>query len=173
MSDIAAYIEEVATLVGTNPAWLDALINFETGGTYSPTIKNPRSSARGLIQITDAAAQDLGFRDSLDAVTKNPDVQSQMYNVVLPYLERYKPLETRQKLYMAVFYPAAMSEPPDTVFPAWVRQANPGVDTVGDYVRFVDARVKTGTLKIPKALPALIVAVGAGVALWATTRRAR
>lgn len=172
-----ATIERVASLVGTRPEWLDALINFETGGTYSTTIKNPVSSARGLIQIIDAAARDIGYKDSLDAVTRNNDFDSQMMNVVLPYLRmqqrRYTgggSLDTKQKLYMAVFYPAYMDNPPDTAFSSNIKKVNPGIDTVQDYINYVDAKVNNvpyikgaGPSKILPLL--LIAAVAAGVYL--------
>lgn len=121
-----------------DPAWLDALIAFETGGTFSPTIKNPNSSARGLIQIIDSSAQGIGYADSLDAVTQNPDFESQMENVVIPYLAPYAPFPTKQSLYMAVFYPAYRDAPLFKRFPYHVRKVNPGIVTVKDYINKVD-----------------------------------
>lgn len=44
-------IAEVASRIGVNPNDLAAVISFETAGTFSPSIKNPKSSATGLIQF--------------------------------------------------------------------------------------------------------------------------
>lgn len=175
----AAVIADVARKVGTEPYLLDALINFETGGTYDPQIKNPYSSARGLIQITDSPARELGFRDSADAVTKFSDFHSQMYHVVLPYFQmqrrRHGPLDTRQRLYMSVFYPAYMDTSPHTEFPASVQKVNPGIVRVRDYIYFVNSRVNEGTLMLKKAAPALsaaMIALGiAGMIYWLQRRK--
>lgn len=77
---------------------------------------------------------------------------------------------------MAVFYPAYMSEPPDTAFSSGIREANPGIDTVQDYMDYVDARVDHGgLLLLKKAAPALgaaIIALGiAGTVYWLQTRK--
>lgn len=47
----AASIARVAKNIGVNPNDLAAVISFETGGTFSPSIKNPKSTATGLIQF--------------------------------------------------------------------------------------------------------------------------
>lgn len=49
--DKAASIARVAKNIGVNPNDLAAVISFETGGTFSPKSKNPKSSATGLIQF--------------------------------------------------------------------------------------------------------------------------
>jgi hypothetical protein len=159
-------IKEIAQKIGTRPEWLDALINFETAGTYSPKIKNPYSSARGLIQITDAAAQNI-FRasGSLELVNKYPDFYSQMDNVVLPYFlhrKRYynnnRPFDTKQSLFMAVFYPTYINKPVNTQFPDSVKNVNPGIDTIGDYITKVNSRINPETLQIKASaiLPPII-----------------
>lgn len=168
----AEVIEYVAGKVGTSPQWLDAVINFETGGTYDPLKKNPLSSAIGLIQLTNAAAKEI-FKaaDSASVVSKYPTFESQMINVVLPYLQQRAtvynggaPLDSPQKLYMSIFYPSFIDNEPDTVFPKWVQDVNPGIVTISDYVNKANARIKSATLKIlPKAaalLPLVLLAVG-------------
>ena len=155
----AEVIERVARNVGTNPAWLDALINFETAGTYNPLVKNPRSSARGLIQVIDATAKDMfNVPDSLALVNMYPDFESQMVNVVQPYLKRYAPFPTKQSLYMAIFYPTYRFVPPETVFPTHVQKVNPGIVRVQDYVDFVDARIDKNTMHFPFFPTAIIIA---------------
>lgn len=162
-------INQVANRLGTSPEWLAKLIDFETAGTFKEDIKNPYSSARGLIQIIDSSARSLGFRDSLEAVTRNPDFKSQMENVVYPYLKQYEPYPTKQSLYMAVFYPAYRYKNPSTEFPPHVQKVNPGIDTVQDYIDYVDRRVSN----FPKSLPPLILIAAGGMILyyWKKSKR--
>lgn len=47
----AQIIAETAKRLGMNPNDLAAVISFETGGTFSPNKRNPKSSATGLIQF--------------------------------------------------------------------------------------------------------------------------
>lgn len=177
-------IREVARAVGARPSLLDALINFETAGTYDPLIENPRpdSTAIGLIQINDPTARDLFGMSAKALVSKYPDFDSQMDNVVLPYLEQRKrvynggaPLFTKNDLYMAVFYPSYMNKSPDTPFPASVQRVNPGISTPADYARFVDKRIKKDALLVLKPLPIIIVSgtMIIGAAIWYTSRKKR
>lgn len=176
----AEKIREVAAAVGTRPEWLDALINFETGGTYDPLVKNPLSSARGLIQVIDATAQDVfGYQDSLALVSDYPDFYSQMDNVVFPYLQSRmnthnagRPLDTRQSLYMAVFYPAYMNEGTSKEFPEAVKRVNPGIERVQDYIDFVNARIRTASLRIPPTLPLIAILAAMGGVYWWIARQA-
>ena len=52
-------IVQVARNLGTNPYWLANLINFESAGTFSPSITNSLGYT-GLIQFGTGAASDLG-----------------------------------------------------------------------------------------------------------------
>jgi hypothetical protein len=88
-------------------SWLMACMAFETGRTFSPTIRNPRSSAVGLIQFMAATAKGLGTSVTqlarLDAVGQ------------LHYVERYlAPFAPRihdiEDLYMAILWPAAVGK---------------------------------------------------------------
>jgi len=160
-------IEEVAQRLGVSPVWLDALINFETAGTYSPTVKNPTSSARGLIQVIDSTAQsDFGVSDSLELVNQYPTFESQMENVVYPYLEKYMPFSGKQSLYMAVFYPAYRNVPAHKAFPEHVRAANPGIDSPRDYIDFVERRINRAALHFPMGTKFGAAVLIAGAALW-------
>jgi hypothetical protein len=118
--------------------WLYKEIAFETAGTFSPTIKNPYSSARGLLQFTDESARELNFESSMDLVTQLPDIPSQIAGAVVPYLQKRGPFPTQQALAMAVFYPAYMHVSPDTVFSAEVQSSNPGIVQVSDYINKVN-----------------------------------
>lgn len=190
MSDPRAdKIREVAVKVGARPSLLDALINFETAGTYDPLIENPLpdSTAIGLIQINDPTARDLFGMSAKALVSKYPDFDSQMDNVVLPYLQHRKkyfndgsPLFTRHELYMAVFYPAYIKRDPDTPFSQRIQDANTydtaqGTVTIkspAEYAAFVDRRVKEDTLLVPKLFPVILLGTGIiGLTIWYVSRQ--
>lgn len=138
----------VAGRLGVPVSWLEAVINFETAGTWDPKVKNPNSTGRGLIQFIDATARQLGYRDSLDLVQRHPTVQSQLMGPVLKYFQQWKePPRDKQDFYLRVFLPELRKAPPDTVIfasnpekRAKFAKANPGIVTVGDYVRKLEAR---------------------------------
>lgn len=166
----AQIIREAAVQIGTRPEWLDALINFETAGTYDTMIANPNSTAKGLIQFTNAAAADLGMKDSLTLVTTYPDFASQMFNAVVPYFKmkaRQNDIVSymnKQALYMAVFYPAYWDAPLSKPFPSSVILKNPGINTPQDYIDFVDKRIHADALRVPPTVLPLLLLAGAGVA---------
>ncbi len=138
----------VAEKLGVPISWLEGVINFETAGTWDPKIKNPNSSGRGLIQFLDGTARQLGYRDSLDLVTRHPTVQSQLTGPVLRYFQQWKERpRDKQDFYLRVFLPELRKAPPDTVIfatnpekRAKFAKANPGIVTVGDYVQKLEAR---------------------------------
>ncbi len=84
---------------------LMAIIAFETGRMFSPSVRNPRSSATGLIQFMAATAKALGTSTkALAAMT--PEGQ-------LDYVERYfRPhasrIKTLEDMYMTVLWPRAV-----------------------------------------------------------------
>ena len=129
-------IESGAKALNIPVTWLQNILRFESN--FNPQAKNPYSSARGILQFIDSTSRDLGYKDSLDLVNKNPTVESQMQNAVIPYLSKYMPFKSSQSLYMSVFYPAARNWSSSTPFPEYVQKVNPGIVTVGDYVRKVE-----------------------------------
>jgi Ca2+-binding RTX toxin-like protein len=90
------------------PEYLIAVMGFETGGTYSPSIRNAAGSgATGLIQFMPSTAKSLGT--TTDALAKMTAIQQ------LDYVEKYfKPYANRlislEDTYMAVLYPAAIGK---------------------------------------------------------------
>lgn len=142
-------IGQAAAEIQADPVALHNLISFETAGTFDPTIKNPNSSARGLIQFTDSTARDLGYNSSLDLVSRNPTFSGQLSGPVVSYLKKYSPYGSRQALYMAVFYPKYMYELPSKEFPENVQAVNKGIKTIADYVSLVERRYKYYYLGIP------------------------
>jgi hypothetical protein len=131
-------ISAVAKKLNVPAEWLFNLLRFESG--FDPAAKNPRSSARGLIQFTNSTAQNFGFDDSAALVRQYPDFSRQLEKAVYPYLRNFAPFPTRQALYMSVFYPAFRYVSPDTFFSPDIRAVNPGIARVQDYIDRVDGR---------------------------------
>jgi hypothetical protein len=91
---------------------LMAVMAFETGRTFAPGVRNPKSSATGLIQFMAATARSMGT--SLTAL-RRLTAEGQLY-----YVERYlQPMAARiddlEDLYMAVLWPAAIGKPGDAM----------------------------------------------------------
>lgn len=91
-------------------SWLMAVMAFETGRTFSSKVRNPGSSAVGLIQFMSSTARGLGTTtyglSTLSAVTQLSYVQ----RYLAPMASRIKSIED---LYMAVLWPAAIGKSPD------------------------------------------------------------
>lgn len=163
----AQKIQEIAARLGVPATWLDALINFETGGTYDVFARNPHSGAMGLIQVTNSTARsEFGVADTAVLSNTFSTFESYMDNVVYPYLSKYAPFQSRQEFYMSVFYPKYMDAAPDTEFPEYVKNANPGINTVQDYMNFVDRRIRSDTLQIPKFIPVALALGATGVIVY-------
>jgi len=132
-------LQSVALKLGVKTDSLYGLINFESN--WNPLAQNPKSSAKGLIQIIDKSARELGFTNSWDMVQKNPTIQQQLQNCVYPYLKKHMPFKTEQSLFMAVFYPAAKYWPETKHFPAGIADVNSGILTPLDYIKKVYAKM--------------------------------
>lgn len=137
----ATLLNNISVNLGVPADKLYQLIDFESG--WNPTAKNPRSSARGLIQFTDSTSRSLGYKNSSDLVKQLPTRISQLKNAVYPYLMKFKPYRSDQALFMAVFYPASIDWHPYTVFPESVRSANPGINTPADFINAVYGKKNT------------------------------
>ncbi len=150
-------VEAVARKVPMDPLHLLAIIDFETGGTFSPSIRNAAGSgATGLIQFMPKTARDLGT--STDALARMSDVEQ------LDWVERYfaqfdRPLPTLEDAYMAVLLPTAIGKGPDHVLfaiPSIAYTQNRGLDadgdgrvTVGEATAKVRARLKGHVAPLP------------------------
>ena len=159
-------------------AWLVALINFETAGTFDPLVKNPLSSARGLIQFTNATASRLGYRDSLELVTRNPSISSQLRGPVLQYLKPMGPFRDKQDFVFSVFLPKYRTAPlsakivfQDALQQSNFSKSNPGIVTVGDYFAKLERAFERASGKFPAAIGAGIVAILLlGGIVWVITK---
>lgn len=110
-----AFLNSVAATserLGMNPNDLLAAISFETAGTFDPGIKNPLSSATGLIQFMGFTAKNLGTSTTM---LRNMTREEQMV-----YVEKYlKPFKGRLNnlgdVYMAIHWPVAVGKSDDYV----------------------------------------------------------
>jgi hypothetical protein len=183
-------ILEISGKLGVPYEWLFSLLRFESN--FDPHAKNPESTARGLIQvINDTARRQFGVQDSLALVIRYPDFNSQMDNVVYPYLKAMMPYPTKQNFYMAVFFPLARNVPPWTSFYDLYRnnqsifgskweekyyafaKANKGIRKVQDYIDLVDRVVRVGgiTFPDPKEHPVLVLGIiMTGILVWKLSR---
>lgn len=140
----ATEIALVANRIGANPEHLIRLINFESGGTFSTSARNEASGATGLIQFMPRTARRLG--------TTTEALSKMSFKEQMRYAEAYfsivksgnwddrqsGPLDTQQRLYMAVFYPFYRETSVSRPFPANVQQWNPGVTSPESYIRKVN-----------------------------------
>jgi spore coat assembly protein SafA len=124
-------VEAMAARLGTKPEFIMATMSFETGGSFSPSIKNPISTATGLIQFLDSTARGLGT--STGELARMSPVEQ------LKYVEKYfEPfagrLGTLEGVYTAVLSGSPKPDPNTTLFSAGSNayNANRGLDLNGD-----------------------------------------
>lgn len=103
----AAIVRDMANKLGTDPNYLMACMAFETGETFSPSIKNPRSSAVGLIQFMESTADGMGLTtEDLRRMTAEQQLRY-VYDYLTPYKGR---LLTLGDCYMAILWPKAVGK---------------------------------------------------------------
>ena len=123
---------DIAADLGTDPNYLMAVMSFETGGTFSPSIRNPQSGATGLIQFLPSTARGLGTTTDQLA---NMSAEQQL-DYVARYLAPYRGrMNSVEDAYMAVLYPAAVGRPNNYVLFSQGSVAyaqNRGLDLNGD-----------------------------------------
>ncbi len=107
--DFKSKVLKICSDLGIEPDFLMACMAFETGETFSPSIKNAAGSgATGLIQFMPRTAVGLGTTtEKLAAMTavKQLDFVKKYFQ---PYKNRINKLED---IYMAILYPAAIGKP--------------------------------------------------------------
>jgi hypothetical protein len=130
--EFKAKIVAIAGRLQCDPGYLMAAMAFETGTSFSPSIRNRQSGATGLIQFMPATARALGTTtDALRAM----DAVGQ-----LDYVEKYfapyvGKLHDIADVYMAILWPAAVGKPDSTVLfatPSAAYEQNAGLDADHD-----------------------------------------
>ncbi len=109
-------VEAIAARIGTRPEYLLAVMSFETGGSFSPGVRNAAGSgATGLIQFMPATARELGT--STEALARMSATEQ------LEYVERYfarrsdpGDLNTLEGVYTTVLYGSPRPDPASTLF---------------------------------------------------------
>lgn len=152
-----AALLRTAEAIGANPDHLAAVISFESG--FNPKAENlAGSSGVGLIQFTEPARTTLGV--TREAILGMSDVEQ--LDLVRRYFARIgKPLPTLDDVYLAVFRPADIGKPPETVIlragtraydqNAGLDRSKKGFITVGDAAAAVRAVHDAGlsSLRVP------------------------
>jgi len=110
-------LNEICGELDINPVHLLAVMKFETGGTFSPTAKNPGSSAVGLIQFVESTAKGL---DTTTSILSGMTAIQQLEYVKKYYVDikEHHPNFDGQDLgdvAMAVIWPNAVGENDDYV----------------------------------------------------------
>ncbi len=143
----AVRFENLAVKYGFPAEWLANLVNFESGGTFNPAIKNS-IGATGLIQFLPSTATGLGvtvaqlaamnFATQLGYVDK---YLSRFFNGIgasRGIFDKKKAKVTSRftqtDLFMIIFYPDAVGKP-GFVFPASVTKANSGIRMPVEYAK--------------------------------------
>ncbi len=130
--EFALKVQRIAATLGVNPNYLMAAMHFESGGTFSPSIKNAAGSgATGLIQFMPSTARSLGTSTS-DLAKMTAEKQ---LDYVLAYFQQFGQLNSLEDVYMAILWPRAIGKPNSYVL--WSRGSrayamNSGLDSNKD-----------------------------------------
>lgn len=110
---VIAICKALGMPMDTGPSNLMSCMAWESGESFSPSIKNGAGSgATGLIQFMPKTAIGLGTTvDKLAAMTAEEQLEY-VYKYFLPYKGK---LKTLSDLYMAILYPVAVGKPDDYV----------------------------------------------------------
>jgi hypothetical protein len=127
-------VKQISSELGVDPNWMMAVMEFESG--LSPSTRNTKSGAIGLIQFTKTSGYD---PKKLAGMTAEEQLDK-----VADYLKRHKgTLGNLSDLYMSVLWPAGMGKPDDYVLfrsPSREYKQNSGLDVAGKgYVTKADA----------------------------------
>jgi len=122
---------EIAENIGVDPNYLISVMAFETGETFSPSVKNS-NGATGLIQFLPDTAAELGTTTADLAAMTAVDQMNYVEKYFDPYRNRLKTIED---VYMAILWPAAIGKASSWVLfskPSARYDRNSGLDTNKD-----------------------------------------
>jgi len=123
---------DIASELGCDPSHLMAAMAFETGESFSPSVKNKASGATGLIQFMPATAKGLGTTtDSLAQMTAEDQLDF-VRKHLLPFKGKMK---TVSDVYMTILLPTAVGKPEAHVLfkqPSKAYDQNKGLDANKD-----------------------------------------
>lgn len=100
--DFLPKLIQMAKARGMNPDHILNVMAVETAGSFNPYIRNPTSSASGMIQFMRDTAPTLGT--TIEAIRKMNATQQLEYvfRYFDQYIKRFGPLDTQGKVYAAV-----------------------------------------------------------------------
>lgn len=131
-------LKKITDKYGIPFEWMINLINFESGRTFNPAIKNS-IGATGLIQFLGSTAKGLGTTtDALSKMTFQQQLvylDKYLYNALRNHLTVMGTVPgdfTQGDLFMTIFYPVAVGKS-GYVFPQNVQKANSGIAKPQDY----------------------------------------
>lgn len=87
--------------------WLMACMAFETGERFSPSVRNPSSTATGLIQFMAATARQLGTTTTRLAAMTAVQQLAYVEAYLRPYARRIHSLED---MYMSILWPRGIGQ---------------------------------------------------------------
>lgn len=135
-----------------DPNWLMACMAFESARTFSPKVKNPKSSAVGLIQFMSATAK---FYHTTTEALAAMTAEKQFDYVWLYFRDAIRangPLKSLADCYMAILWPKAIGEPDGTAL--WVSgqsayAVNAGLDADKNHIiTKAEAAARVGAMLI-------------------------
>lgn len=126
-------VKEVAARIGIpNYEYLMSVMTFETAGTMSPSIRNYKSSATGLIQFLESTAKNLGTTTEKLARMNQIEQMDLVEKYLMPFQGK---LKTLADVYAAVFRPILIGKDSFLVVAekgTQIYNANSGLDSNGD-----------------------------------------
>jgi len=108
-ADFAAKVQDISNQLGVNPDWLMYVMHNESAGTFNPAVKNPGSTATGLIQFLSGTADTLGTSTTALAQMTATDQLDYVQKYFQGVINHYGPINSVSDTYLAVFYPAAIA----------------------------------------------------------------
>ncbi|TDQ22742.1 lysozyme family protein [Tenacibaculum caenipelagi] len=98
---------DVSYRLGIDPNWLMAIINFESAGTFSPSIKNNLGYV-GLIQFGKVAAERIGTTTEKLQQMSAVEQLEYVYKYYYPYRKK---INSYVDMYLATLFPVAVGKP--------------------------------------------------------------
>lgn len=125
----------IADVLGFNVNWLMAVMAFESGRSFRADVRNPQSSATGLIQFMDATAKGLGTTTQALGKMTPEDQLTYVFRYFENITAAFGPIRSLADCYMAVLWPKGVGKTPDHVIFApgtAAYRVNKGLDLDGD-----------------------------------------
>jgi hypothetical protein len=146
-----AKVIAISSGLGCDPNYLMAAMAFETGASFSPSIRNPHSGATGLIQFLPSTA--IGLGTTVGALAQMTAVDQ--LDVVKKYLNPFQgSMRSLSDVYMTILFPVSVGKPDSFVLfsaPSTRYQQNAGLDvnhdnqvTKGEAASMVQRRLDEG-----------------------------